>query len=309
MTIVHRFANLIPRTAYHLAIDVAHCNLTCSMCPRGGINGSGNPDRGLMEFDLFRRIVEKFVRDKVWIDGMSAGHWGEPLLNPDLPAMIRYVKSHPTAMKPGTRVSVNTTLNRLPDPVELMKSGIDSIAISISGMTQEVYCRNHKGGNADTVLENIVRLAEIRKGEQLEHVKLRMVFHGYLYNRPDAELAKEFCAQHGLRFTLHRPAIVNVEDAVAFFRDKERQRDFYGAFIDVDEEMAGMRTMDYGRIKDCHLRRKRVTVNLNGQLYRCAQVFEKKHYMGSIFDFNIRDIPATDSDICRTCADTPISWR
>jgi MoaA/NifB/PqqE/SkfB family radical SAM enzyme len=237
------------------------------------------------------------------------GNWGDPLLNPDLPKMIRYAKSHPTAMKPKSDLLVNTTLNRLPNPIELLNSGIDEIIISISGMTQEVYSRNHKGGNIEIVLKNIKELIRIRNTEKLEKVKLRVVFHDYIYNSEDAKLARDFCQEYGLRFTSNRMYICSVEDAICFSRDKESLGDFYRKFIDLDKEISLMKTMDYDSIKDCRLRKKRVTVNFDGQLYRCCGVFEKKHFMGSIFDFNIKDIPDIDSDICRRCAEVPISFR
>ncbi len=307
MNILRKFTSFIPRTAIRLYFDVSHCNLKCPMCPRGGVNGLQNPDKGLMGFDLFKRIVDKFATERVWIDGILIGNWGEPLLNPDLPRMISYAKSHPTAMKPKSRVFLNTTLNRLPSPLELLKSGVDLIAISMSGMTQKVYSINHRGGNIEIVLKNIMELVEIQKGEKLEKVKLRIIFHHYIYNSEDEELAKDFCVKHGLRFTVIRPSIIPVEGAINFSRDKERLGNFYRKFIDLDKEIALMKTMDYDSIKDCPLRKKRVTVNFDGQLYRCCAVFEKKHFMGSIFDFNIKDIPNIDSDICRRCAETPIS--
>ncbi|MBE0536855.1 MAG: hypothetical protein IH624_14410 [Phycisphaerae bacterium] len=262
-----------------------------------------------MGFALFQAIVEKFVKDGVRIDGMSAGHWGEPLLNGDLPRMIRYVRSHPAAMKRGSHVRVNTTLNALPHPEELMQSGVDSVVVSMSGMRQDVYSRNHRGGNAGRVLEHIGKLAEIRKREKLADVQLRMAFHDYVYNREDADAARAFCEKHGVRFTLIRPMVIGVEGAAAFAKENERLGQRYRAFMDLDRELAGMRTFDNGRIKDCRLRKKRVTVNFDGQVMRCVNVFERKHFMGSVFDFDIKEIPHVDSAICRTCADTPISWR
>lgn len=309
MSILQKLTKIIPRTTYHLYIDVSHCNLKCQMCPRGGVNDLQNPDRGLMSFDLFKRIVDKFVKEKVRIDDIAVGNWGEPLLNPDLPKMISYAKSHPTAMKYKARVFVNTTLNRLVNPLELLKSGVDTIAITISGMSQEIYSKNHKGGNIEKVLKNIVELVEIRKSENLEKVKLRMIFHHYIYNSEDEKLAEEFCKKYGIRFSVSNPSIITVEDAVNFSRDKERLGNFYSQFIDLDREMALMKTMDYKDINNCRLRKDRVTVHFDGQLYRCCEVYEKKYFMGSIFDFNIKDIPDIDSDICRICADTPISWR
>ena len=309
MSIIRSISRIIPRTAYNLYIDVSHCKLKCPMCPRGGVNSLENPDKGLMEFDLFKKIVDKFAEEKVRIDGITFGNWGEPLLNPDLPKMIRYAKSHPTAMKHKTSVAINTTLNNLPNPLKLLQSGVKSIIISTSGMKQETYSKNHKGGNVEKVLENIKELVRVRKQEILDKVKLRMAFHGYIYNSEDAELAKEFCEEQGIRFTHHRPSIISVGNVVCFDKDKKKQSKFYRQYIDIDKETAGMKTLDYDKINDCHLRKKRVTVNFDGQLYRCCEVYEKKHFMGSIFDFRIKEIPDINSNVCRLCADTPASWH
>lgn len=309
MTALHKLKRLIPRTAYHMYVDISHCKLKCLMCPRGGISNLKNLDKGLMGFDLFKKIVDKFATERIWIDGISMGNWGDPLLNPDLPKMISYAKSHPTAMKPKTAVSVNTTLNVLPNSLELLRSGIDEIVITISGMTQEVYSRNHKGGNIEAVLKNIKELVRIRKTETLQNIKLRLVFHDYIYNKKDAGLAKKFCDENGLRFTSNRMYICSVEDALCFSENKESLSEHYGDFIDIDKEIALMKTMDYSEIKKCRLRKNRITVHFDGQLYTCCGVYEKKHFMGSIFDFNIKDIPNIDAEVCRKCAEVPISFR
>jgi MoaA/NifB/PqqE/SkfB family radical SAM enzyme len=309
MNILRKFESFITKPAYLLVIESSHCNLRCSMCPRGSINGLQNPDKGSMGYDLFKRIVDKFVNEKIWINGIVFGNWGEPLLDPDLPKMIHYAKSHPTAMKPKTTVSINTTFNHLPSPLDLLTSGVDEIVISTSGMTQEVYSRNHRGGNIEIVLKNIMEFAKIRKAKGLEKIKLRMVFHDYIYNSNDAELARNFCKEYGLRFTLRHMYICNVEDAICFSANKESLQNYYSKFIELEKEIPFMKTMDYEKIKDCCLRKKRIIVNFDGQLYRCEGVFEKKYFLGSIFDFKIKDIPDIESDICKKCAQTPISFR
>ena len=69
------FLNIIPETT-HLLMDVAHCNLRCSMCPRGGISSLKNPDKGLMSFDLFKKIVRKYMEENVMVTGIVIGNWG-----------------------------------------------------------------------------------------------------------------------------------------------------------------------------------------------------------------------------------------
>ena len=99
---------------------------------------------------------------------------------------------------------VDCNLNLLPDPSGLMRSGVDAIAISISGMTQDVYGKNHRGGSIDRVIRNMEELARIKRAEKLKKVRLIVAFHDYLYNREDREAAREFCRSRDMEFRLTR---------------------------------------------------------------------------------------------------------
>jgi|WetSurMetagenome_2_1015567.scaffolds.fasta_scaffold07111_3 MoaA/NifB/PqqE/SkfB family radical SAM enzyme len=92
------------------------CNLDCPFCLRSSLNRSG----GDLSFDNFRQIVDKSRSRYLTLHG-----WGEPLLHPKLPAMIRYAA--------GKKLSVNFTTNAtlLPERTEeLLNSGLDAIAFS-----------------------------------------------------------------------------------------------------------------------------------------------------------------------------------
>ncbi len=309
MAILNNLMRFIPRDSYRLYVDVSHCMLKCQMCPRGDIYGLQNPDKGLMSLDVFKSLVDKFADERVRMSELYVGNWGEPLLNPDLSKMIVYAKSHPTAMAPKANILVNTTLNRMPSPLELLESGVNTIVISMSGMTQDIYSINHKGGNIEKVIKNIEKLAETRSRGNIKNVKLKLAFHPYNYNKKDEELAKMLCQNLGIHFTVINPSIASIEEAIKFSTDKERMIEFYSKFIDLDRELPLMKTMSHDKIKDCRLLKKTVTVNFNTELYRCCGVYEKKHMLGSVFDYNIKDIPNIKSDICIKCANTPISWR
>ncbi len=92
------------------------CNLDCSFCLRGSLNRSED----YISFDEFRQIIDKSRSRYLTLHG-----WGEPLLHPDLPAMIRYAA--------GKKISVNFTTNAtlLPGRTDgLLNSGLDAIAFS-----------------------------------------------------------------------------------------------------------------------------------------------------------------------------------
>jgi MoaA/NifB/PqqE/SkfB family radical SAM enzyme len=92
------------------------CNLDCPFCLRRSLNRS----EGSLSFDDFRQIIDTSKSRYLTLHG-----WGEPLLHPDLPAMIRYA----TEKKISVNFTTNATL--LPNKVDaLLDSGLDAIAFS-----------------------------------------------------------------------------------------------------------------------------------------------------------------------------------
>ena len=198
-----------------LNIDVSNCNLRCVLCPRGGINGLRNESRGMMEFELFTRIVEKFVSENVRVKYLAFGNWGEPLLNPEISRMVSYAKRKRRFLNADGRILISTNLNHLPtDPTEFLESGIDTLRISLSGMTQEVYSKNHVGGNVEQVLCNILELAAAIKRRKLNKPDLHLIYSDLVYNKKDAQLARKFCDEHGLTFCDARMYICTVGDNI-----------------------------------------------------------------------------------------------
>jgi MoaA/NifB/PqqE/SkfB family radical SAM enzyme len=98
------------------------CNLDCPFCLRRSLNRS----EGYLSFEEFRQIIDASKSRYLTLHG-----WGEPLLHPDLPAMIRYAA--------GKKISVNFTTNAtlLPGKTEdLLNSGLDAIAFSFPDSQQ-----------------------------------------------------------------------------------------------------------------------------------------------------------------------------
>lgn len=291
-----------------LYLDVSNCNLQCVMCPNGRVSGLINNTKGMMSYELFKKIIDKCVKENVKVDTLIFGNWGEPLLNPDISKMIKYAKLNLIHSRP---VVINTNLNYLQNSLELLESGINSIKISISGMTREVYQINHKRGNIEVVLGNILKLVETKKRykKKKNDPLISVFFHDFIYNKKDQELARRFCIDNGIKFYLRRMYISSVEDNIRFQKNKEEYSKIYREFIDLDKEVSLMTTGCLGEINDCFLRKQFIVVNFDGQLYRCCAVFEEKYFMGSVFDFKIKDISEIESSICKECINVPISWR
>src|SRR5579859_1416374 len=142
----------LPRALYIEPTN--RCNSLCTTCPRTFWPMEAAAD---MTLERFRQILDQFpVLDRVVLHGL-----GEPLLNHDLPAMIRYLKARPE----GTQVVFNTNSLSLTPALaaQLITSGLDEYRASLDGARPETY-RAIRGVNAlPRVIRNLRLLIETRR--------------------------------------------------------------------------------------------------------------------------------------------------
>ncbi len=167
------------------------CNLKCPTCVRG-LRGMPNSGRQ-MPLDKFSRIVEKLYREGHKQIGLY--NWTEPFLNPDLDKYIKIVKS----FNMFCQLSSNFSLRRMPGLESALRSGLDYLAVSVSGFDQEVYQINHANGNVAYVKENLRRAAAIKRcGATKTFIAIRLLKFPYNHCQ-EAKLAA-FAQELGLEF-------------------------------------------------------------------------------------------------------------
>lgn len=121
-------ASTLPRVVF---IEVTNrCNLLCKTCPRTYL--TREPLKTL-SFDEFVHISRQFPEmRRAVLHGI-----GEPLLNRELPRMIRYLKERNVKVL----FNSNGTLLTSERQEELVRSGLDEFRCSIDGATPETYAR------------------------------------------------------------------------------------------------------------------------------------------------------------------------
>ncbi len=121
-------ADILPRVVF---IEVTNrCNLLCETCPRTYL--TREPLKTL-SFDEFVFIVEQFPElRRATLHGI-----GEPLLNQELPQMIRYLKRRSVQVL----FNSNGTLLTPRWQEELVHSDLDEFRCSIDGARAETYAR------------------------------------------------------------------------------------------------------------------------------------------------------------------------
>ena len=140
------------------------CNFKCKFCPTGdrALMKKVNRRPVLMDFDLYKKIIDDLCAFEKPIKVLRLYKDGEPLLNPKFPDMVRY------ARESGCALQIDTTTNAsLLNPemnLKLIESGLDRIHISLNGLSDETY-RQFTGSNIrfGKLVENIAHFYEHRK--------------------------------------------------------------------------------------------------------------------------------------------------
>lgn len=151
---------IIPDFPLHMDIELtSNCNLRCPMCARTVRSNKGRwrPLKNL-DFSLFKKMIDEGAREGLCAINMN--NFGEPLLNPELPKMIRYAKE-----KGILDVFFHTNgvcLDKETAKV-LIESGLDKIIISFDSPYADKYEKIRVGAKFDKVLDNIRRFSNIKK--------------------------------------------------------------------------------------------------------------------------------------------------
>lgn len=188
---------------FNYQIDVAGmCNLKCISCPRGNWPRHRKP--GLMAAATYDKLLNKILRDDPWTGIITLYNWGEPLLNPELPEIIRATKSR------GLLSAVSSNLAMKIDFVEVVKAGPDWFRISNSGWGKN-YETTHTGASWDIFFANCQKLSEYRKLHRPEMI-IELFFHIYSHNRQDFPKMQVLCDELGFTLRYRHAALAPLDN-------------------------------------------------------------------------------------------------
>ena len=165
-TLQRRRANYLYHPPLYAQIETTRgCNLQCQVC---GLShyyvNSGHMSPG--NFELILDQLEG--AQELMLQGL-----GEPLLNPDFAELVRRAKAR------GLKVDTSTNATLLTPEIgaELIGAGLDLMSISIDGTTPETYESIRRGAKYSSVVENVARMAELKKKKGVDHPKINI---GYI---------------------------------------------------------------------------------------------------------------------------------
>lgn len=130
-----------------------HCNANCTFCPRETIGR----DKTFMDQELFEKIIDECAEGGTKLIHMH--NFGEPLLDKQLPARIRYAKDKGI---PRVKLFCNGALLRGKIADALLSSGLDEIKISLDGASAQEFNELRIGLDHADVMENTRNFRRLR---------------------------------------------------------------------------------------------------------------------------------------------------
>lgn len=154
-----------------LVIEPTHlCNLKCPHC-HTGLRDVERTDSKLGQTGPIEEIFESYGSG---IESLILPFEGEPFLYPDLTFSI--VKM---AKKSHIKVDIATNAHFFSDEIVqgIVENKVDSITITVDGMTEETYRKYRVGGSFEKVKKGIERLVQEKNksGSLVPHVRVQMI--------------------------------------------------------------------------------------------------------------------------------------
>ncbi len=164
----------------------AACNISCHQAccaPETGITRTRQA--GMLDFDLFRRVIDEVGAALVRIDFFN---YGEAFLHKRAVEMCEYIKGR----FPQVYLYTSTNGLALTDAQarRLVHSGIDEVTFSIDGATAESYVKYRQRGRFDLAIETLGAMVDEkrRSGRDVPFLNWRYIL--FTWNDSDAEMAR-----------------------------------------------------------------------------------------------------------------------
>ena len=291
-----------PREAssYVYSIDiVGTCNLRCPSCPVGN-SAPGARSSKIMSLAVFKQVLDKIDQEKpmampqIWLF-----NWGEPLLHPELPALIHEVK------KRGYSCHLSSNLNTKKGLREMIQAQPDELKISLSGFSDETYSLTHARGELELVKENLNKLRQYID-EFDAKTSVWVSHHLYKNNAHQADTVQAMASK--LNFSYH--------GIQAFYQPLEKLMSIAQADVQVlaepildnlivpPQKQIAFSKAHQQQQMDCELRFNQTVINADATVAQCCSQYNAENMLGLNFlehDHKSIEAKKYNSELCKKC--------
>lgn len=175
---------------YHVVLDPCNlCNLRCPLCVQATDNNGRQ--RQMISRDGFSSLVRD-LRDS--IIRLDLFNWGEPLLHPELPELVKVASTQSIY----TRTSSHLSYPKGVRAESLVDAGLDYLVVSLDGITQKTYERYRVGGDLNAVLQNLEHIIAVRENSGTGRPLIEWQYLVFQHNICELDQARQAAREIGV---------------------------------------------------------------------------------------------------------------
>ena len=203
------------------------CNLRCPLCSTG--SGEMQRTNGKMDLETFENIIKKIGDDLFFL---LLYHQGEPYINKYFLKFVELAKSK------NIYTTTSTNAHYFSDEIihATIDSGLDSMIVSLDGVTQDVYEKYRVKGKVDKVIEGTARFMEIKRRRNAKTPLIALQFLVMKQNEHQLEDVKKLAREIGVdRLLIKNIEVHDAAEAREWLpqNDKYRRYNFDGHTLKV----------------------------------------------------------------------------
>jgi radical SAM protein with 4Fe4S-binding SPASM domain len=246
-----------------------YCNLRCPVCPVG--TGTLNRPAQALDPSLFAQIMDEvgpyLLTASLWV-------WGESLLHPRLPEMLRIARRHPVLTLLSTN-GFGLDNPRIQDA--LLDAPPTHLIVAIDGLTDETNSHYRPGAKLGTVLEGVRQLAERKRRSGAKLPVLHMRYIVMKQNQHEVAEVEDFARRHAFEMlTLRSLSII----------DDDKADEMVAELLPDTSERRAYSYRDGKRVRRndfiCQQPFWFPSVLADGTVVACEQDFNAQHAMGRV---------------------------
>lgn len=268
-----RLVDVVPLSQpYVIMIDPCDaCNFLCKFCPTNISKEKLELRHKRMSFEMFEKIVNDLEGFPNKIKAIDLYGFGEPLLHPELPRMIRLLKKRNVCEK--VRIATNGALLTREISEKLVESGLDYLKISIEALDADGYMEACGVKiDYDLFVDNIRYLYSISRGKM--EIGAKIISSAF---KKDGD----------------RERFIEIFEKISDYAFVENLKNVWGGFDEID--LSGdvvdddFYTENATNNKICSYPLTHMVIHSNGDICSCC--FDWKHEISyaNVLDVSVRD--------------------
>ena len=265
---------------FYYCIDVAGaCSVACPSCPVG--NSPTRPPKGFMSVETYTKILEKIAMEsKGKTISIQLYNWGEFVLHPKLPEIIRITKGF------GFICGMSNNLNTAVDLRGVVRAEPDYMRISVSGATNAVYQRTHKGGDINAVKSNLYLLRHLLDRYKNTRTRVEIGYLVYRHNFQDDLLKmRELCDELSFSMNWGYAILMPVESAIEAAQGniEPNVRDVHDLLVVPLEKWKELSKPYRSQYPQCSTYEAGIIINFDGSVPLCCGTYSPETIIAKNF--------------------------